>query len=113
MAEASVEQIRNYRLGSHPLDAEYREGDIIRLAGSCGLQNTPPGAWETALYNRVPGCSLQKMESLLYKEKSLLQAWSLRGAPFVFPEEESDVFCLHLFLRAMSHGFTVRGFRWP
>ena len=32
------------------------------------------------------------MESLLYKEKSLLQAWSLRGAPFVFPEEESGVF---------------------
>lgn len=92
MAEVSVEQIRNYRLCAHHLDAEYREEDINQLAGACGLQNTPPGAWETALYNRAPGCSLQKMESLLYKEKSLLQAWSLRGAPFVFPEEESGVF---------------------
>jgi hypothetical protein len=32
------------------------------------------------------------MEHLLYKKKSLLQAWSLRGVPMVFPATESDAF---------------------
>lgn len=92
MGEINVEQIRSFRLHSHHLDKKYQKTDIVELVGACGMQNTPPGAWETALYNRVPGCSVSEMEHLLYKEKSLLQAWSLRGAPTVFPVWESDVF---------------------
>lgn len=92
MTEPSVEQIRNFRLHSHHLDAVYSKAGITEIAGACGLQNTPPGAWETALYNRVPGCSLSDMEQLLYEEKSLLQAWSLRGIPTIFPASESAAF---------------------
>jgi len=74
------------------LDAEYQKTEIAAIVGACGMMNTPPGAWETALYNRVPDCGLSEMERLLYEERSLLQAWSLRGAPAVFPVSESDVF---------------------
>lgn len=72
------------------------------------MQNTPPGAWENALYHRIPSCSLVQMEQLLYGDpkslensgspkasetgRMLLQAWSLRGAPFVFPASESGAF---------------------
>lgn len=72
------------------------------------MQNTPPGAWENALYHRIPSCSLVQMEQLLYGDpkslensgspkasetgRMLLQAWSLRGAPFVFPVSESGSF---------------------
>lgn len=90
--EPSIEQIRCFRLRAHHLDAWYEKEDIPDLAGACGMQNSPPGAWETALYNRVPDCSLAEMERLLYEEKSLLQAWSFRGAPIVFPASESGVF---------------------
>lgn len=92
MTELSIEQIRNFRLHSHHLDAVYTKEDIIAVAGACGMQNSPPGAWETALYNRIPTCSQEDMEGLLYRERHLLQAWSLRGAPVVFPASESDVF---------------------
>ncbi len=92
MTELSVEQIRNFRLHSHHLDTAYHRKDIAELVGACGMQNSPPGAWETALYNRVPCCSQKEMEHLLYKEKILLQAWSLRGAPVVFPVEQSGAF---------------------
>lgn len=92
MGEINVEQIRSFRLHSHHLDKKYQRINIAELVGACGMQNTPPGAWETALYNRVPDCSMSEMEHLLYKEKTLLQAWSLRGAPAVFPVWESDVF---------------------
>ena len=90
--ELSVDQIRYYRLHSHHLDVIDPKSDPNQLAGACGMQNTPPGAWETALFNRIPDCPPAEMERLLYQEKSLIQAWSLRGAPVVFPAEESDVF---------------------
>lgn len=92
MIRASVEQIRNFRLRAHHLDAEYQKTDVAKLVGACGMQNSPPRAWETALHNRVPDCSVAEMEYLLYKEKSLVQAWSFRGAPVVFPTLESDIF---------------------
>ena len=92
MREPGVEQIRSFRLHSHHLDAEYDRADVERLAGACGMQNTPPGAWETALYNRAPGYSAAEMEELLYREKLLVQAWSVRGTPIVFPASESDTF---------------------
>lgn len=92
MKEPAIEQIRNFRLHSHHLDKDYQFSDIAMLVGACGMQNSPPGAWETALHSRVSHCTMTEMQDLLYKEKLLLQAWSFRGAPVVFPESESDVF---------------------
>ncbi|MDO5416124.1 MAG: winged helix DNA-binding domain-containing protein [Lachnospiraceae bacterium] len=92
MEPLSVEQIRNFRLRSHHLDAACTKANIQEIVGACGMQNSPPGAWETALFNRIPTCTLSDMDCLLYKEKSLLQAWSFRGAPVIFPAEERDVF---------------------
>jgi hypothetical protein len=96
MDEIGIKQIRSFRLCSHHLDTKYKKSDIEELVGACGMQNTPPGAWETALYNRVPDCGLSEMEHLLYKEKTLLQAWSFRGVPTVFPAIESDAFLFAL-----------------
>ena len=99
MNEPSVAQIRAFRLRAHHLDRTYAYEDIPEAVGACGMQNTPPGAWENALYHRIPSCSLVQMERLLYGSpadsetgKALLQAWSLRGAPFVFPASESGTF---------------------
>lgn len=90
--EADAEKIRRFRLRSHHLDRKYGEESILEAAGACGFQNSPPGAWETALHSRVPGCAREKMEAMLYEEKSLIQAWSFRGAPIVFPAEETGPF---------------------
>lgn len=92
MTETSDQNIRFFRLHTHHLDGRRSRKDLLHVAGACGLQNTPPGAWETALFNRVSACSLADMDALLGEEKSLLQAWSFRGAPVVFPTSESDAF---------------------
>lgn len=92
MTALSLEQIRRFRLHAHHLDAAYPKAASAGLTGACGLQNTPPGAWETALFNRAPDCSQADMDRLLYRDRTLLQAWSLRGAPLVFPTSGSDVF---------------------
>ncbi len=91
MMELTMEQIRYFRLHAHHLDRFYEPADLISVTGACGLQNTPPGAWETALFNRIPAYSKNAARQLL-ADKSLLQAWSIRGLPLVFPSRESDVF---------------------
>lgn len=92
MLELSIQQIRNYRLHAHHLDRTYQNDDLIEVVGACGLQNTPPNAWETALYNRIPTLSIKEMHQLLYEEKTLLQAWSYRGLPLIFPTTMSQIY---------------------
>lgn len=87
-----LSQIRSYRLHAHHLDQKLPADAILDAAGACGLQNSPPGAWETALFHRLEGCSLQQLHDALYQDKTLLQAWSFRGAPVVFPTVQSDIF---------------------
>lgn len=86
------DKIRSFRLHAHHLDRKIPISGMLDAAGACGLQNSPPGAWETALFNRLEGCRLKELHTALYEQKSLLQAWSLRGAPVVFPTAQSDVF---------------------
>ncbi|MDO5602186.1 MAG: winged helix DNA-binding domain-containing protein [Oscillospiraceae bacterium] len=90
--EIQEEQIIRYRMRVHHLDGKLPQEGLLEAAGACGLQNSPPGAWETALFNRLHSCTLNFLRGALYHEKTLLQAWSFRGAPVVFPAAESDVF---------------------
>ncbi len=92
MDNISKEQIRQFRLHTHHLDIWHQKADAESIAGACGFQNSPPGAWEIALHNRIPDCKQEDMKQMLEDEKILLQAWSFRGAPVVFPTSESDTF---------------------
>lgn len=87
-----IEHIRNYRLLAHHLERKLAFADIKAAAGACGIQNSPPGAWETAMYHRLEGCTLQGLNAALYEKKELLQAWGRRGVPVVFPTGQSDIF---------------------
>ena len=109
MNTISERNIRYFRLRHHHLDASQKEADILEAAGACGLQNTPPGSWETALYNRAPGVPLDRMRDLLSREKTLLQAWSLRGAPLVFPTIQSGIFLSALIPEAGEEWIYTKG----
>lgn len=85
-------QIRSYRLTIHNLNKKLPAGRLLDAAGICGLQNSPPGAWETAIFNRLEGCTLDFLQDALYQDKTLIQAWGYRGVPVVFPTAESDIF---------------------
>ena len=92
MGIISKEQVRQFRLHAHHLDKWYKKTDVDKIVGACGFQNSPPGTWESALYNRVSDYKLDDMDKILEVDKTLLQAWSFRGAPVVFPTLESDTF---------------------
>ncbi len=44
------------------------------------------------MFNRLEGCTEQALSAALTESKTLLQAWSFRGAPVIFPTKESSVF---------------------
>lgn len=92
-------QIRGHRLAVHHLHEKMPVEETTKAVGVCGLQNTPPGAWETAMFCRVKCCSISALHDALYNKKTLLQAWSYRGTPVVFPTEESGIFLTPLIAR--------------
>lgn len=94
MNEPTLPQIRSFRLKNHHLDQKQAASlkSVQSLSAACGFQNTPPGAWETALYNRLQNPDPVWLQSLLSQENLLVQAWSIRGVPMIFPLEDSPVF---------------------
>lgn len=92
MEKVSKEQIPLFRLHMHYLNTWYQKADAENIIDACGFQNSPPGACEIALHNRIPDCKQKNMKQMLEDEKILLQVWGFRGAPVVFPTSESDIF---------------------
>ncbi|EFB75488.1 winged helix DNA-binding domain-containing protein [Subdoligranulum variabile] len=88
----SSDQVRWYRLAAHHLDHRYPLDSLMEAAGVCGVQNSPPGTWETALFVRIRDVTAAQLRWKLETEKTLLQAWSFRGVPMVFPTAESPAF---------------------
>ena len=92
MNSPTEDQIRSFRLRSHHLDRIYGRETLLEAAGACGLQISPPGAWEAAILNRIPELGGKELRDVLEENKILLQAWSFRGVPVVFPAEERRTF---------------------
>lgn len=60
------------------------------------MQNTPPGSAGLALHARIGGLTPGEVDAALLESKALLQAWSLRAAPHVFPTADASLFTLGL-----------------
>src|SRR5699024_8344322 len=69
MTAIPLEQVRAFRLQSHHLDRPLPLDLLTAAVGACGVQNSPPGTWETAMWNRVEGITLRQLEHALYEEK--------------------------------------------
>lgn len=86
------DQLRWYRLAVHHLDRLYPFSGLEEMVGVCGMQNSPPGSWQMAAFVRLQDGTQEKLRQALEERKTLLQAWSYRGVPVVFPTRESSVF---------------------
>lgn len=112
MHECTPQEIRNFRLRRHHLDRYYDRTDIEAITGGCGMQNSPPGSWEVALANRIGDCDDQWIARLLEEERTLVQAWSIRGVPLVFPVSRSTLFLSSLIAGAGEGWIYTRGASW-
>jgi len=81
-----------FRLAAHHLTERASEDRLAEVVGGCGVQNSPPGSALLALHARVQGVTRALVDRAVAEEKSLLQTWCMRGAPFYVPTAEAAVF---------------------
>jgi hypothetical protein len=103
-------QILAFRLSSHHLDRRLPAGSLLKVAGACGVQNTPPGSAELSFLARLEGLAPGDIDKAVEERRTLAQAWSLRAAPHLFPAADLDIFTLALLpWDEASLRFFVRG----
>jgi hypothetical protein len=91
-ATVRTDDVVAFRLHAHHLDARRPVDDLLDVVGACGIQNSPPGSALLALHARVEGVTRDLVDHLVGEDRSLLQSWSVRGAPFYFPTTDAPVF---------------------
>jgi Winged helix DNA-binding domain len=86
------EQVLAFRASAQSLDRRRPATGLAEVAGACGIQDTPPGNADVSLAARLDVDGPVVKEAVASKE--LVLAWSVRGAPYVFPPEDFAVFTL-------------------
>lgn len=81
-----------FRLHAQHLAERADERRLLDVAGSCGIQNSPPGSGLLALHARVRNVTQARLDDAVDQDKTLLQSWSMRGAPFFFPTADAPLF---------------------
>ncbi|MBJ7603058.1 MAG: AlkZ family DNA glycosylase [Candidatus Dormibacteraeota bacterium] len=89
---ADRDQVLAFRLSGHNLTQRLPAGSLLEATGACGIQNTPPGSAVLGLHARVDALSLDQVDAALGVDRTLLQAWSMRGSPFFFPATDWPLF---------------------
>lgn len=90
--EVSRGDVVAFRLNAQHLTERADEYRLLDAAGSCGVQNSPPGSALLALHARVQNVTQERLDQAVAEDKSLLQSWCMRGAPFYFPTADAAVF---------------------
>ncbi len=88
----STSEIVAFRLNAHHLTKRVAGDGLLEATGRCGAQNSPPGSALLALHARVRDVTQERMAAAIAEDKSLMQTWSMRGAPFFFPTVDAPVF---------------------
>lgn len=86
------DEVIAYRLEAQNLNRRLDKRSLVAATGVCGVQNSPPGSALLALNARVSDVAREAVNTAISKDKSLLQSWSMRGAPFFFPTSDLPVF---------------------
>ena len=81
-----------FRLSAHHLLERANASGLLEVAGRCGIQNSPPGSALLALHARVRDITRERVDKAVAEDKSLLQTWCMRGAPFFVPTSAAPVF---------------------
>ena len=92
MRTLTKEQVLRCQRHAHHLDKKLPRKQRLEAVSACGLVNSPPGSWELAMAARVAALTRDDLRCDLIETKDLMQTWSLRGAPTIFPTAEAGTF---------------------
>ena len=73
-------QVNSWRLSRHRLDKRVRKGQIEKVVSDlCGVQAQVFSYAALAIWARVDGITVQDVQNALWKSRSLVKTWCMRG----------------------------------
>jgi uncharacterized protein YcaQ len=92
-ASVSPDQVAAFRLDRHHLDTRASASTLAQVAGDmAGAQAQVISAAFMSLWARTRGVELDDVEKALWKDRTLVKVWCMRGSLHLVPSEEFAVF---------------------
>jgi len=111
----SLETLTRLYLMKHHLFKKAKKKDLVKVVNDvCGLHAQVPTTPYLSLWNRVEDFEDIQLDEALYKAKSLVKTWVMRGTLHVIPSADLPVY--NRALRRMwfeHHGRFMRTPDWP
>ena len=111
----SPERLTRFYLANHFLLHKAGKQHIVDVTGAvCGLHSQLPLTPHFSLWNRVSDFRPEMLDRSLYREKSLVKTWFMRGTLHIIPAKDLPTY--HNALKRMwfeHHGRFMENPRWP
>jgi len=85
-------EVLAFRMEQQHLAVKVPAEQLVAVCGACGIPNTLDNQASMVLALRVAQYSQERLVRAMTQEKTLVQMWSLRGAPWIFPVADINVF---------------------
>ena len=103
-------QVHAFRLRRHHLDRRAPRTKLVDVVGDvCGIQSQVISAAQLALWTRVANLTPQDVERALWRDRTLVKAWSMRGAMHLLPADDYPTYVAALRWTAMRRELTWIG----
>ena len=110
MTALTWEQARAWRLRRHGLAARAPAGTMLELASRlCGVHAQLMGSAELTLWARLEGLAPEAVAQALWKERTLVKTWAMRGTLHLMPADELGLW--HAGLGTYDHYLKPAWFR--
>lgn len=91
-AELSWRQAMAWRLQRHRLDKRAPKQDLITVvSGTCGLHAQLMSSAELSMWARIHDLDPDAVQSALWKDRSLVKTWAMRGTLHLLPADEFPI----------------------
>lgn len=91
-AELSWRQAMAWRLQRHRLDKRAPKQDLIEaVSGICGLHAQLMSSAELSMWARIHDLDPDTVQNALWKERSLVKTWAMRGTLHLLPADEFPI----------------------
>jgi hypothetical protein len=111
----TTEMLTRFYLQNHFLLQQVKKDKFVNVVGNvCGLHSQLPLTPYFMLWNRIEDFEPEMLDDALYREKSLVKTWFIRGTLHVIPSEDLPVY--HHALKRMwfeHHGRYMNKPDWP
>ncbi len=86
-------QVNSWRLSRHHLDKRARKGQVEKVVSElCGVQAQVLSYAAFAIWARVEGITMQDVQDALWKHRSLVKTWAMRGTLHLLAASDLPVY---------------------